>query len=63
MADDSLVTHEPMDFAVGMSLPALVKIALGVVAALILVVAVAVWLVARTIARRHATQAAAQRIA
>jgi pimeloyl-ACP methyl ester carboxylesterase len=62
VADDSLYTYEPMNFHVGMGFPALAKIALGVVAALILVVVVAVWLVARRIVRQRATRKPAQRI-
>lgn len=62
VADDSLYTYEQMDFHVGMGFPALAKIALGAVVVLILVVAAVIWFVARRIARRRATQAAAQRI-
>ncbi len=62
MADDSLYTYKPMDFAVGMGFPALAKIGLGAAAALTVVVAVVIWLGARRIARRRATRTAAQRI-
>jgi pimeloyl-ACP methyl ester carboxylesterase len=58
VADDSLFTYAPMDFHIGMGFPALAKIGLGVVVVLFLVVAVVVWLVARRISRRRATQAA-----
>ena len=58
-ADDSLFTYAPMDFHVGMGFPAIAKIGLGVVVALILVMAVVIWLIVRRIVRRRATQAAA----
>ncbi len=58
VADDSLYTYMPMDFAVGMGFPALVKIGLGAGAALALVVAAAIvvaCLIVRRVARRRAT--------
>ncbi|MBN1978049.1 MAG: alpha/beta fold hydrolase [Anaerolineae bacterium] len=59
VADDSLFTYEPMDFHVGRGFPALAKIGLGVVVALVLLVGVVIWLVVRKISRRRATKVAA----
>lgn len=59
VADDSLFTYEPMDFAVGMGFPALAKIGLGAVVVLIVVVGVVIWLVVRKISRRRATKVTA----
>jgi uncharacterized membrane protein len=52
VADDSLFTHHPVDFKVGLGYPAMAKIGLVLVVLVLILLIVLVWIIVRRVRRR-----------
>ena len=59
VADDSLFIYEPMDFHVGLGLPGMAKIGLGIMALVLLGLLALAWFIVRRVRRRRRAQAGA----
>ena len=53
MADDSLLTYQPVDFCAGLGYPAMAKLGLAAIVLLLAGVAVLVWFIVRRVRRRR----------
>jgi hypothetical protein len=56
VADDSLYTHHPVDFKVGLGYPALAKLGLAAIVGVIVLLGILGWFIARKLRRRRAKQ-------
>lgn len=56
VADDSLFTYQPMDFAVGLGFPAIAKLLLATIVLLIAIVVAVAWYILRRVRQRRARE-------
>jgi hypothetical protein len=56
VADDSLYTHHPVDFKVGLGYPALAKLGLVAIVLVIVLLGILGWFITRKLRRRRAKQ-------
>ena len=54
--DDSLYRYQPVNFNVGLGMPGMAKLSLGIVAAVIVVLAALVWAIVRRLRSRLTAQ-------